>query len=193
MKRVFALLAVAIIIALLVVTLRRHSQQTVNLNSTSANSEAVALPAPSKATSKNPVRTNKSTMVATAAPRSIPVSLQSEKSATPFLLGSASAPPSISADVVLNNLRNVVNLYGAMFGANPVGNNPEITDALNGGNPKQARLINEESGLRVNGRGELVDPWGTPFFFHQLSAHEMEIRSAGADMKMWTRDDLVTK
>ena len=47
--------------------------------------------------------------------------------------------------------------------------------------------------MRVNARGELVDNWGTPFFFHSLSRTEMEIRSAGPDHKMWTGDDLVMK
>jgi len=39
----------------------------------------------------------------------------------------------------------------------------------------------------------LVDAWGTPYFFHQLAAMEMEIRSAGPDKVMWTADDLVIK
>ena len=94
---------------------------------------------------------------------------------------------------VLDKMRIAIHQYASMFGANPVGTNPEITEALNGGNPKEAKLINEESGLRINGRSELVDYWGTPFFFHQLSGTEMEIRSAGPDKKMWTVDDLVTK
>jgi hypothetical protein len=47
--------------------------------------------------------------------------------------------------------------------------------------------------MRVNGDGELVDPWGTPYFFHQLSGTDMEIRSAGPDKTMWTDDDLMTK
>jgi hypothetical protein len=79
------------------------------------------------------------------------------------------------------------------MGGNPVGTNPEITAALNGGNSKQIRFISEEAGLRINGEGALVDFWGTPFFFHQLSATEMEIRSAGPDKQMWTSDDLVIK
>jgi len=80
-----------------------------------------------------------------------------------------------------------------MFGGNPVGNNSEITKALNGANPKQANFIKPEAGMHINGNGELVDSWGTPFFFHQLSATEMEIRSAGPDRTMWTSDDLVIK
>lgn len=114
-------------------------------------------------------------------------------SATPFLFGSASSAPAMDAETVLSNLRITVNQYRSMFGGNPVGTNPEITRALNGDNPKQVKFINEEAGLRINGREELVDYWATPFFFHQLSGTEMEIRSAGSDKVMWTADDLVTR
>ncbi len=94
---------------------------------------------------------------------------------------------------VLGNMRIAIKQYGSRFGGNPVGTNEEITRALNGENPKQVKFISEDSGLRINGRGELVDYWGTPFFFHQLSGTEMEIHSAGPDKIMWTADDLVTK
>jgi len=113
--------------------------------------------------------------------------------AKPFILGSADSSPSMDAATVLSNMRITINQYGSMFGENPVGTNPEITKALNGDNPKQARFIKEELGLRINGRGELVDYWGCPFFFHQLFGTEMEIHSAGPDKVMWTADDLVTK
>jgi len=113
--------------------------------------------------------------------------------APPFILGSADSPPSMDAATVLSNMRVTLNQYRSMFGENPVGTNPEITKALNGDNPKQARFIKEELGLRINGGGELVDYWATPFFFHQLSGTEMEIHSAGPDKVMWTSDDLVTK
>jgi hypothetical protein len=94
---------------------------------------------------------------------------------------------------VMENMRSAFRQYAARFNGNPVGTNPEITAALNAGNPKQTQFLHESDGLRVNGRGELVDSWGTPFFFHQLSATEMEIHSAGPDLKMWTADDLVLK
>jgi hypothetical protein len=80
-----------------------------------------------------------------------------------------------------------------MFGGNPVGTNEEITRALNGDNPKQANFLSAEAGMRVNTNGELVDSWGTPYFFHQLSGTETEIRSAGPDRTMWTADDIITK
>ena len=69
--------------------------------------------------------------------------------------------------------------------------NAEIAAALNGGNRKRARLLQE--GLPMNGNGELVDRWGTPYFFHQLSKTNMEIRSAGPDLQMWTDDDTIAR
>ena len=96
-----------------------------------------------------------------------------------------------SASLVLENMRHAIRDYGSRFGGNPVGTNPEITRALDGENPGQAYFLKAEDGLRVNNDGELVDAWGTPYFFHQLSGTQMEIHSAGPDKIMWTDDDLV--
>jgi hypothetical protein len=101
--------------------------------------------------------------------------------------------PGLTPAAVLQNMRSAVRDYGARFGGNPIGNNREITAKLNGGNPNQIVFLKEEDGMRINQRGELIDNWGTPFFFHQISGTEMEIRSAGPDRKMWTSDDLVLK
>jgi hypothetical protein len=88
-------------------------------------------------------------------------------------------------DKVTMSLRD----YRTIMGENPVGTNAEIAAALNGGNRKHARLLQE--GLQMNGNGELIDRWGTPYFFHQLSKTNMEIRSAGPDLQMWTDDDTI--
>jgi hypothetical protein len=101
--------------------------------------------------------------------------------------------PTLPPLTVLDNARVAMHDYGSTFGENPVGTNPEITAALMGKNPKQVNFITPESGLRVNENGEMVDGYGTPLFFHQLSGREMEIRSAGEDRKMWTSDDQVTR
>jgi hypothetical protein len=93
---------------------------------------------------------------------------------------------------ILENMRTTIRQYGSTLGGNPVGTNPEITSALQGDNPNKINFLKED-GNRVNSAGELVDFWGTPYFFHQLSGIEMEIRSAGPDKKMWTEDDLVIK
>lgn len=98
-----------------------------------------------------------------------------------------------SPAIVLENMSRAVRQYGEMFGGNPVGTNPEITSQLSGHNPKHINFLNADAGMRVNGDGELVDPWGTPYFFHQLSGQDMEIHSAGPDRIMWTSDDLVSR
>lgn len=72
---------------------------------------------------------------------------------------------------------------------NPTGTNAEITAALTGKNLLQLALVPAEHPA-INREGELVDRWGTPFFFHAESATRMEIRSAGPDRKMWTDDDV---
>ena len=73
---------------------------------------------------------------------------------------------------------------------NPVGENSEITAALTGRNSIGVQFIPRHHPA-INHRGELVDRWGTPFFFHQLSGDMMEIRSAGPDRTMHTADDAV--
>jgi hypothetical protein len=103
------------------------------------------------------------------------------------------ARPNLPPLTILDNARVAIHNYAAAFGENPVGNNAEITAALTGKNPKQINFVTAASGLQVNANGEMVDGFGTPFFFHQLSGHEMEIRSAGEDRKMWTFDDQVTR
>ncbi len=99
----------------------------------------------------------------------------------------ADIPPeeiAIDVDKVTLSLRD----FRTIMGENPTGTNAEIAKALNGGNPKQARLL--QQGLAQNADGELVDRWGTPYFFHQLSKDQMQIRSAGPDRQMWTDDDI---
>jgi hypothetical protein len=107
----------------------------------------------------------------------------------PVAVNTDNIPPAIAVE----NVSRAVRQYGVMFGGNPVGTNPEITAALNGGNPKQINFIKPDAGMRINEKGELVDAWGTPLFFHQISGTETEIRSAGPDKIMWTHDDLVAK
>ena len=95
--------------------------------------------------------------------------------------------------VIVQNAHRAIVQYAQVYGGNPVGVNSEITAALMGDNPKHINFITPDSGLQVNAQGEMVDAWGTPLFFHQISGHEMEIHSAGPDRKMWTYDDLVAR
>lgn len=82
--------------------------------------------------------------------------------------------------------------YHTLTGENPVGTNAEIMMTLTGKNERQA-ILGPPEGLSLNGKGELIDDWGTPYFFHQLSRDVMEIHSAGPDKIMGTADDIVVR
>ena len=149
------------------------SAPTIGKNSTSASSAATQPPSATQ-----PPNSSSATTLLKNSPAVLPAEPEFTK-----------LPP----QTVLENMRLAFRNYISAFGSNPVGTNPEITQALDGGNRKQTHFLNEEDGLRINGRGELIDPWGTPYFFHQLSGTEMEIHSAGPDRVLWTSDDLVIK
>ena len=78
----------------------------------------------------------------------------------------------------------------ALHSSNPVGENIDITAALTGRNKVGFAFIPPDNPA-INSHGELCDRWGMPFFFHQVSGYQMEIRSAGPDRMLWTADDEV--
>jgi len=78
--------------------------------------------------------------------------------------------------------------YRRTFGENPAGQNEEITAALLGENKERVAFIPPDSPAIKNGK--LVDPWGSPYWFHPLSGQQMEIHSAGPDQELFTADDL---
>jgi hypothetical protein len=96
-------------------------------------------------------------------------------------------PEQLEADI--ENVQLTLRAFRDVLGENPVGTNEEITRALIGDNARQIRLELPD-GSSVNAAGRLVDRWGTPYFFHQISRERMEIRSAGPDREMWTADDV---
>ncbi len=73
---------------------------------------------------------------------------------------------------------------------NPWGENRDITTSLTGSNGRSIALLPRRHPA-INAAGELIDRWGTPYFFHQLSGTRMEIRSAGPDRVLYTDDDAV--
>lgn len=98
-------------------------------------------------------------------------------------------------EIARNDIENVglmLRDFRTVQGENPVGTNAEIMKSVMGGNKKGAQL-GPPTGMALNEQGELVDRWGTPVFFHQNSATDMEIRSAGPDRKLYTSDDIITK
>jgi len=90
----------------------------------------------------------------------------------------------------LERLGHLLYLYRQLVGANPEGGeNMLIVESLNGANEKGLRFLPGGNPF-VNEQGELVDRWGTPYFFHPVSRDEMEIVSAGPDAELWTEDDV---
>lgn len=98
--------------------------------------------------------------------------------------------PGASIQADLRIVSDVIDAYRSNFHENPVGTNAEITAALMGHNHLRLALI-PQNHPAANYQRELCDRWGRPFFFHQLSGTQMEIRSSGPDKKMWTDDDVV--
>ena len=115
----------------------------------------------------------------------------------PVVLPSSVLAPALTArggeaESDLEKVNHMLRNYRSLMGENPVGTNAEIMKALMGANPKGVK-VGPPDGMSLNGAGELVDPWGTPFFFHALSGTQMEIWSAGPDRKMGTADDIISK
>jgi len=100
-------------------------------------------------------------------------------------------PPPIDEATIERELTHVqfmLRQFRDVLGENPIGNNAEIMAAVLGKNLKQAK-IGAPEGQILNQDGELLDHWGTPYFFHAVSKDEMEVRSAGPDRRLWTGDD----
>src|SRR4051794_23509189 len=101
-------------------------------------------------------------------------------------------PPDAEAMIEIDKVNLMIRDYRTIAGENPVGTNAEIMAAVTGKNPRHAKL-GPPDGMQLNEKGELIDRWGTPYFFHQISRDHMEIRSAGPDRVMWTEDDPVIR
>jgi hypothetical protein len=193
MKKAWSIIVVLLIVVALVLFLKSNPSGTPATGVSSARVLSPGQPG-NASVPANPAGTTAATSTPGAGTASLPKS-PANLAANAGMVEPASAtvPPDISPEIVVQNVRHAITQYGAMFGGNPVGTNPEITAALAGNNPKQINFIQPEAGMRISESGELVDAWGTPLFFHQLSGADTEVRSAGPDLKMWTPDDLVTR
>lgn len=71
----------------------------------------------------------------------------------------------------------------------PLSANEDWADLFRGKNDAREEFLPAQH-IALNPRGQLVDRWVTPLFFHALGAGRYEIRSAGPDKTLWTDDDL---
>lgn len=102
--------------------------------------------------------------------------------------GTADIPPEREIAVLMELLE----VYRREFGSFPTGNeNPHFINALAGANPSQL-VIFPISHPRISATGELLDAWASPFHFHLIDRHHLEIRSAGPDREFFTDDDITT-
>ena len=87
-------------------------------------------------------------------------------------------------------LRDLLGYYRRIYGANPEGGlNFEIVADLAGDNERKLAVLPPDH-PSLNQEGELLDRWGTPYWFHPVSRDLMEIVSAGPDKNLWTEDDV---
>jgi type II secretory pathway pseudopilin PulG len=85
----------------------------------------------------------------------------------------------LSSDV--ESLFDGLQKYKDFVGSYPTGGNAEIAKALQGQNPKKVTVLVGRK-LELNGKGEYVDPWGTPLRIY-FSDSSVLIRSAGPNRR----------
>jgi hypothetical protein len=124
-----------------------------------------------------------------AAPAAVAIAAATTSERSHLVDGLNSPSGDVHADLRMLN-DTFIALRGATHGLNPTGENAEITAVLTGHNRLGFAFIPLDCGA-IDGKGQLVDRWGSPYFFHQLSGEKMEIRSAGPDRELWTADDEV--
>lgn len=71
----------------------------------------------------------------------------------------------------------------------PLSANEDWADLLRGKNVAHEEFL-PATHVALNDKGQLVDRWQTPLFFHALGGGRFELRSAGPDRKLWTADDI---
>lgn len=100
------------------------------------------------------------------------------------------APGSTATDD-LEILQTLVTFYRRTNeGDGPGGGlNHEIVAELRGKNDREIAVLPADL-PSFNGVGELLDRWGTPYYFHPVSRAVLEVRSAGPDRNLWTKDDV---
>jgi len=89
----------------------------------------------------------------------------------------------------LQTLAELMKVYSRIYEGNPIGENMDITKAMTGENEK--RLVTLPPDHPAIRNGQIIDRWGTPYWFHPISGKQMEIRSAGPDKELFTPDDIV--
>ena len=102
--------------------------------------------------------------------------------------GDTNFPPENDLTLMARLMENSVLLLKSAANR-PLSANEDWADLFRGRNSAQEKFLPDQH-VALNARGQLVDRWGTPLFFHSLGSGRHELRSAGPDRKLWTADDL---
>jgi len=73
-----------------------------------------------------------------------------------------------------------------------LGSNEDIMRGLTGVNSVGVEFVSPDNEF-LNTKGELLDRWGEPLFFHANSVTDIEVRSSGPDRDRFTDDDIVAR
>lgn len=99
--------------------------------------------------------------------------------------------PDVGPEQSMEKFGEVLSFYRMNFEENPVASdNQSVMASLMGANPRGLVFFPQDH-PSLNGDRELVDRWGTPYYFHALSGKLMEVVSPGPDRKLGNDDDLI--
>ncbi|MEP4078337.1 hypothetical protein [Haloferula sp.] len=99
--------------------------------------------------------------------------------------------PNATVEEDLQIVGELLRIYSRHIGVGPEGGlNDEIVACFLGKNPKKITFLGADN-AKLNEAGELLDRYGTPYYFHPVSAEQIEVRSAGPDQKLWSNDDVL--
>lgn len=143
---------------------------------------------PEPATTETSV-TNAVTME-TPVTESQPAATSGELLGTTILRGYAdpNLPPENDLTLMSRLMENSLLLLKAAANR-PLSANEDWADLFRGKNGAREEFLPAQH-VALNEKGQLIDRWQTPLFFHALGGGRYEIRSAGPDGKLWSDDDL---
>lgn len=178
MKRSVLVIVIVILILIVIFVSRRSSPPS------TANSNSAVQSAPNSDI--------KVTEIPSAAPSSLTAPNQSS---TPLLgdtilrdYANTNLPPQNDL-TLMSHLMDNSRLLLKSAADRPLSANEDWADFLRGKNSARERFL-PDNHIALNTKGQLVDRWGTPLFFHALGGGRFDIRSAGPDRKLWTEDDI---
>lgn len=88
----------------------------------------------------------------------------------------------------LEIIQDLISQHQRALGPGSFGDNNDVTRALVGDSGDGVWLPRQSSRIR---EGQLLDRWGSPYWFHANGEKNLEIRSAGPDKNLFTPDDII--